>query len=68
MSATCRSWLTACLSGAPPKVRQAFKGAAVLGDRFSGYTVELANSDQIYVGRTCCKYCARAEALVKLEA
>ena len=65
MSNLCRSWLTASRATAPHGVVLKMAGAAVLGDRW-GYTVELRDGTQIYVGRACCKYCARAEALSKL--
>jgi hypothetical protein len=64
---TCRSWLKAVYSTADNKVRRRFVGAAVLGDKYSGYTIELHDGTQIHMGRTHCAYCARAEALCKLE-
>lgn len=63
----CRTWLTAVLQTASAETRAAYKGCAVLGDS-SHYTVELASGEQIEVGRTCCKYCARAEAVSTLSA
>lgn len=62
----CRSWLTASLATAEPAARKRFAGAAVLGDAL-GFTVELQDATQFYVGRQHCKYCARAEALMKLR-
>jgi hypothetical protein len=43
-------------------------GCAVLGDGFIGYTVERSDGKQIYVGRACCKYCARVEAISQMAA
>lgn len=57
----CRTFLKATRITADAKTRAAMKGAAVLGDA-SGYTVELQDASQIYVGRTCCRYCARVKA------
>ena len=65
---TCRTWLSATLSTADRATRRDFAGAAVLGDRWIGYTIELRDAQQIYVGRTCCKYCARAKAIDALFA
>jgi len=66
MENLCRAFLHALRATSSRKVRQRFRKAAVLGDK-SGFTVELADGTQFYVGRQCCRYCARAEALVKLE-
>jgi hypothetical protein len=66
VSAVCRPFLSAALASASPAVREAITGAAVLGDNCTGYTVELRDGEQIEVGRACCKYCARTEALWKL--
>lgn len=63
---TCRAFLTAALATAPAKARKRFARAAVLGDAL-GFTVELQDATQFYVGRQHCKYCARAEALLKLS-
>ena len=66
MSTICRPFLSAALASASPAVREAIRGAAVLGDGCTGYTVELRDGTQLEVGRTCCKYCARTEAVWKL--
>lgn len=63
----CRSWLTASLATAEPAARKRFAGAAVLGDSSFGFVVELQDATQFDVGRQHCKYCARAEALMKLR-
>ena len=63
----CRTWLKAFRATASKTTRDAFKGSAVLGGAF-GYTVELADSTQFYVGRQCCRYCARAEAMSQYAA
>lgn len=57
----CRDWLAAVNATATAATRKAMTGAAVLGDSL-GYTVELRDGAQVYVGRQCCKYCARSEA------
>jgi hypothetical protein len=67
MSATCRAFYTAMRSTSQLRVLERFAGAAVLGDAL-GYTVELRDGEQIEVGRQCCKFCARTEALSKLTA
>lgn len=66
MSATCRTFYTAMRATSQLRVLEKFAGAAVLGDGAIGYTVELMDGEQIEVGRQCCKYCARVEALSKL--
>lgn len=68
MSGLCRTFLSAMLLNSSSAVRKAYAGAAVLGDPGLGYTVELRDGAQIHVGRTCCKYCARVEALSSLVA
>lgn len=65
MSDICRSWLKAVRATASARTLETFRGCAVLGDRFSGYTVELRDGTQIYMGREHCRYCARAEAISK---
>ena len=62
----CRTWLKAVRMNADAKTRAAMIGAAVLGDA-SGYTVELRDGSQIYVGRQDCAYCARAEAFSRVS-
>jgi hypothetical protein len=66
MSATCRNFYSAMCAVTEKRVRGLFAGAAVLGDAGIGYTVELRNGEQFYVGRVCCKYCARVAALSDL--
>jgi len=63
----CRSWLKAVRMTANAKTRAAMIGAAVLGDKASGYTVELRDGSQIYVGRQDCAYCARAQAFSQVS-
>lgn len=63
----CRSWLSALRAQVSAPTRARFAKAAVLGSAL-GYTVELRDGEQIYVGRQHCAYCARAEALTKLDA
>ena len=62
----CRSsWRRARLPAATERPRM--PAAAVLGDGFSGYTVErAADGVQIHVGRAHCKYCARTEAISQM--
>jgi hypothetical protein len=67
MSEMCRAFYTAMRSTSQQRTLKAFAGSAVLGDSL-GYTVELRNGEQIEVGRQCCKYCARVQALSKLAA
>lgn len=64
---TCASFLKAARNVARENGNPTDAGAAVLGDAL-GYTVELADGEQVYVGRTHCKYCARAEAISQLAA
>jgi hypothetical protein len=60
----CLAWLKAVRATALAEGRRTDRGAAVLGDGFGGYTVEFPDASQVYVGRVCCKYCARAEAII----
>lgn len=63
----CRAFLTAAYATAPLAVRKRFAKAAVLGSPGLGYTIELRSGTQIEVGKQHCRYCARADALMKLE-
>jgi hypothetical protein len=62
----CQMFLTAMRRTADASAVKAEKSAAVLGDAFIGYTVELHDGRQIEVGREHCKYCARVEAIQQL--
>lgn len=64
----CRSFLKAARGTSPRAVRLKYAGAAVLGDGSIGYIVELRDGTQIETGRAHCAYCARAEAIEKLNA
>jgi len=68
MSTICRSWLKAVNATASRATREVFRGSAVLGDKHSGFTVELRDGTQLYMGRECCRYCAKAEAVTKHNA
>lgn len=64
----CRSWLKAVNMNASRATRDTFRGSAVLGSAYSGYTVELRDGEQLYMGRAHCAYCAKAEAISKHNA
>jgi hypothetical protein len=63
MSSVCLTWLKIVRRAARDLGHRTDAGAAVLGDKFLGYTVEFPDGSQVEVGRVCCKYCARAEAI-----
>jgi hypothetical protein len=60
----CTSWLKAVRMTASHTTVERFRGSAVLGDRHSGFVVELRDGQQIDVGRQCCRYCAKADAMM----
>lgn len=68
MANMCRNFLTAARDTTEDRALVAReRKAAVLGDRY-GYVVEFADGEQYDAGRQCCRYCARVQALIHLEA
>ena len=63
MSAECLTWLRIVRQSAKDDGMRTDLGAAVLGSKGIGYTIEFPDASQVYVGRQCCKYCARAKAI-----
>ena len=63
----CRDFLKAAYATAPPAAIKKFAKAAVLGGPGLGFTIELQDGRQIDVGKQHCRYCARAEGLIRVE-